>query len=109
MLLCIDIGNTNIFLGVYDKSDLLAEFRLESNLNQTADEYVLKLMDIFNFYKLDTKKISGVIIASVVPSLDSIFEKAIKKFFGITPFVGPGVKVEFILKLIIPNNWELIS
>ena len=92
MLLCIDIGNTNIFLGVYDKSDLLAEFRLESNLNQTADEYVLKLMDIFNFYKLDTKKISGVIIASVVPSLDSIFEKAIKKFFGITPLRRSGSK-----------------
>lgn len=93
MLLCIDIGNTNIFLGVYEGNDLLAEFRLESNLNQTADEYAIKLMDIFNFYKLDIKKITGVIIASVVPRLDTIFEKAIKKFFGITPlFVGPGVK-----------------
>jgi len=93
MLLCIDIGNTNVFLGVYEGNKLVAEFSMTSSGQQTADEVVIKLMDVFNLYKLDPEEIEGVIIASVVPRLDSVFEKAIRKFFRITPlFVGPGVK-----------------
>lgn len=93
MLLCIDIGNTNVFLAIYDGSELIAEFSMASNMQQTADEIVIKLMNIFNFYELNPEKIEGVIIASVVPLLDSVFEKAVRKFFRINPlFVGPGVK-----------------
>lgn len=99
MLLCIDIGNTNIYLGVYDGNNFVADFSMTSSLTQTADEIVIKLMDVFNFYNLNSQKIDGVIISSVVPRLDSVFEKAIKKFFGINPlFVEPGVKTGINIK-----------
>jgi type III pantothenate kinase len=93
MLLCIDIGNTNVVLAVYAGNEILAEFIVESNLYQTADEYGIKIMDMFNYNNLDFSKITGVIIASVVPGLDSVFEKTIKKYLNLEPlFVGPGVK-----------------
>ena len=43
---CIDIGNTNVFLAIYDGSELIAEFSMASNMQQTAGEIVIKLMDI---------------------------------------------------------------
>ena len=75
MLLCIDIGTPNVFLAIYDGSELIAEFSMASNMQQTADEIVIKLMNIFNFYELNPEKIEGVIIASVVPLLDSVFKR----------------------------------
>jgi len=93
MLLCIDIGNTNTVIGIYEAEKLLAYFRIESNLSQTADEYGVKLMAMFRYNNLEYTKLKGSIISSVVPNLDSTYEKMIIKYFNMTPlFVGPGVK-----------------
>lgn len=93
MLLCIDIGNTNTVIGVYEDNNLLIDFRIESNLSQTADEYGVKLLDMFKYNNLDYHKVDGVIISSVVPNLDSTFEKMIFKYFNNNAiFVGPGIK-----------------
>jgi type III pantothenate kinase len=99
MLLCIDIGNTNTVFGVFEQERLLAEFRLESNLHQTADEYGVKFLELLRYNGLNSQQIDGVIIASVVPSLDTIYEKMIRKYFHLVPlFVGPGIKTGINIK-----------
>jgi len=99
MLLCIDIGNTNTVFGVFDSNILLAEFRVESNLHHTADEYGVKFLELFRYNGLNPHQIDGVIIASVVPSLDTIYDRMIKKYFRIAPlFVGPGIKTGIKIK-----------
>lgn len=93
MLLCVDIGNTNLVIGLFENDKLVISFSLESNLNQTKDEYGVKILDMINYNNLDKSKITGVIISSVVPTLDVTFEKMFLKYFGIKPlFVGPGIK-----------------
>lgn len=93
MILCIDIGNTTSVFGVFRDDKLLSSFLLESKLTQTADEYGVLLLDILKYHNLKSKDIEGVIITSVVPSLDSTFEKMINKYLNKKPiFIGPGVK-----------------
>lgn len=93
MILCIDIGNTNCVFGVFDNDKLVTCFRLESKLSQTTDEYGVKILELLKYHRLDSSKISGIIISSVVPSLDTTFEKMLFKYFNIKPlFVGPGTK-----------------
>ncbi|HHZ18654.1 MAG TPA: type III pantothenate kinase [Acholeplasmataceae bacterium] len=106
MILCIDIGNTNIVTGLLDDNrKLLGSFRIHTNAQQTADEYGVKLVEIFRFYGYDYQLLSGVIIASVVPELDHVFEQTIKKYLGITPlFVGPGIKTGIKVKIDQPRQ-----
>jgi type III pantothenate kinase len=99
MILCIDIGNTNTVCGVYEKEHLIAQFHLESNLHHTADEYGVDFLWMFNYNDMNYQDVKGVIIASVVPALDSIYERMVKKYFKLDPiFVGPGIKTGIHIK-----------
>ena len=70
MLLAIDLGNTNTVFGVYDAADkLVMHWRLSTQKERTVDEYGILLRNLFAFEKIDAKKITRVIIASVVPPL----------------------------------------
>ncbi len=93
MLLTIDIGNTNIVIGVYDSDELLFISRLETNKKRTADQYSVEIRSIFDLHNMDSTKINGAIISSVVPEITSALKSAIEFLFGITPMiVGPGLK-----------------
>ena len=93
MLLVIDIGNTNIVLGVYRGEELIAHWRLATKKQKTADEYGIQLHHLFRNKELDTKDVDGAIISCVVPPLQSVMEEACHDFFGIRPLVvGPGIK-----------------
>jgi type III pantothenate kinase len=93
MLLAIDIGNTNTVLGVFTGPDLAASWRLTTQRAQTVDEMVLRVRGLFAGEGLDAQAITGVIVASVVPPLDSIVRAAATRLFGREPvFVGPGLK-----------------
>lgn len=93
MILCVDIGNTNCVFGIYEKDNLIATFRLESNLSQTIDEYGFKVLELLKYHNIEYTKLEGIIIASVVPPLDGTFEKMCLKYFKLKPlFVGPGTK-----------------
>jgi len=82
MLLVIDIGNTNIVIGIYDKDRLVHNWRIGTKKSRTADEYGIMLMDLFNFA-----------IPPLPPPLTDTFLEASKKYFNITPhIVGPGTK-----------------
>lgn len=97
MLLAIDIGNTHIVTGILDKNgEVLLTFRVASNDKLTEDEYFSYLRNISEFNKIDIKKVEGIIVASVVPNLITIFQFLGKKYFHIDPMiVGPDIKIPF--------------
>lgn len=94
MLLAIDIGNTNIKYGIYGKGGALAaSFRVSSRLSRTADEYGSVLINLLASKGLKTTDITGVIMSSVIPSLNYTICHMCEYFFGIIPtMVGPGIK-----------------
>ncbi len=93
MLLAIDVGNTNTVLGVYDGKTLKAHWRIETTARRTFDEYGMLALQLFAHATLDPKKVTAVIVSSVVPSLQFNLEKMSERYFNAKPmFVGPGVK-----------------
>jgi type III pantothenate kinase len=93
MLLAIDIGNTNIAAGVFEGKKLSRHWKIQSEREKTCDEYAVSLLSLFSFSGLDTKKITGIIISSVVPPLTPIFQNLGLEQFGLKPLVlGPGLK-----------------
>ena len=93
MLLALDVGNTNITLGVYRETQLAGRWRLKTDPEQTADGWGVLCRNLFALAELDISQVHGVAIASVVPPLDSMLEEMAVKYFRSKPlFVGPGVK-----------------
>lgn len=93
MLLCIDVGNTNITLGVFDKKKLLGTFRMTTKIDRTSDEYGMTIRKIFDYNGIDSDKIHHTIITSVVPKGMYSLNSGIIKYFNNKPIVvGPGIK-----------------
>src|SRR6185503_2557721 len=93
MLVLIDVGNTNTVLGVYRGDDLVESFRLSTDPERTADEYGALLLPLFARAGLAPEEASGVVVSSVVPPLNAVFDHLARRFFGKAPlFVEPGVK-----------------
>lgn len=100
MVLVVDIGNTNIVLGVYENDELTFTARIETNKNKTSDEYSVILNGIFSLYNVDPKKIMGVMISSVVPPLTGVFQTSLSHFTKAPiKVVGPGIKTGFVIKI----------
>jgi type III pantothenate kinase len=105
MLLVIDVGNTNITLGVYDDADLKASFRLTTSTARTSDEYGLILCDLLKAKKIVTEDINSVVIASVVPKLMHSLASGIIKYLGLTPLiVGIGTKTGIKISAVNPKE-----
>ncbi len=101
MLLCIDIGNTNIVVGIFQKNKLLKKWRVSTNEKKTEDEYA-NILTCF----LQNNKISHCILSSVVPNLNSTFKKLIIKYFHIEPLIVTNqLKLNITLKY--PNPDEI--
>lgn len=93
MILVIDVGNTNIVLGLYEGKTLLHHWRLSTNRSATADEYGMMIYGLFSHAGIKADQIDGVIISSVVPPLMFVLEKLCSHYLGKTPYiVGPGIK-----------------
>lgn len=93
LLLVIDVGNTNIMLGVYGSEKLEMCWRISTNRNQTEDEYGVIIRNLFQQSGLQAECIDGMIISSVVPPLRFPLVKMAEKYFKVTPLiVGPGIK-----------------
>ena len=106
MILCIDIGNTNIVLGLYKDSKLIKTFRIETDSNKTYDEYGITFLELFKYNDINYKDVTGIIYSSVVPKIDSSIDKLSKKYFNIDAIcVGPGIKS--IVNIKIDNPKEL--
>ncbi len=99
MILVLDVGNTNIVLGIYKNKELIANWRLATDNKRTADEYGIQVIELFSHNNLSFSDIEGVIISSVVPNIMYSLEHMISKYFNIKPIiVGPGVKTGINIK-----------
>ncbi|WP_410772322.1 type III pantothenate kinase [Fontibacillus sp. BL9] len=99
MFLVVDVGNTNIVLGVYRGRELLHHFRIGTNRQSTVDEYGVLIYNLFQMSKIDVEEIEGVIISSVVPPLMHVLEELCEKYLYHKPLiVGPGIKTGLNLR-----------
>jgi type III pantothenate kinase len=90
-LLVVDLGNTNLVLGIYRGDELVSSWRLATARERTADEYGILARQLVG--DALHQSLEGAIVASVVPPLNSAMTFMIRKYFGIEPlFVEPGVK-----------------
>lgn len=93
MLLCLDIGNSQIFGGVYDGDRLATTFRRSSSIRASSDEHALFLRAILRENEIDPRSIGGAAICSVVPDVLHSIRNCFQKYFGFQPFLlQPGVK-----------------
>jgi type III pantothenate kinase len=79
MLLAVDIGNTNVVLGLYDGEQLSHTFRVSTVLSRTEDEYGVLIVQLLGLAGLDPKLVSAAIVASVVPPLTDVISAAIRR------------------------------
>ncbi|MDY3983584.1 MAG: type III pantothenate kinase [Veillonellaceae bacterium] len=100
MLLVIDVGNTNIVLGVYDEEQLVGHWRISTNRVRTTDEYGVLMMNLFfHDRKVSSDDITDIIISSVVPPLMPTLERVCLRYFNVCPIiVGPGTKTGMAIK-----------
>lgn len=93
MLITIDVGNTNITVGVFHGDDIKATFRITTKMPRTSDEYGILLLNLLEQNEISPKEIDDVIIASVVPKVMHSLETAIVKYLHIMPInIEPGIK-----------------
>ncbi len=105
MILAIDIGNTNIVLGALEQSRILFEARMATDLVKTSDQYCAELKTMLSLFEVDTQKIEGCIISSVVPPVLNSFRTAIRKLTGKQPLVvGPGIKTGLNIRMDNPTE-----
>lgn len=86
MLLVLDIGNTNIVIGLFDGDKLVGHWRF-SSMGRTVDEAGLLLQSLLDSHGIHRQGITGAIMSSVVPRLDELWKDALEAYMRITPFV----------------------
>ncbi|PLX69611.1 MAG: pantothenate kinase [Denitrovibrio sp.] len=105
MIFAVDIGNTNVVIGIFEDGKIRSNFRVQSSTMRTTDEYASIIMRLMEAEKIQTTDISGVIIASVVPRLIYTFNKFSTKYLDIEPLViAPGIKTGISIKMENPKE-----
>jgi type III pantothenate kinase len=105
MIFVVDVGNTNIVLGVYEGKSLLHHWRLSTNRAATADEYGIMVYNLFQISGIRVEDIEGVIISSVVPPLMFTLEQLSTKYLKKNPLiVGPGIKTGLNIRIENPRE-----
>jgi type III pantothenate kinase len=112
MLLALDVGNTNTVLGLYSlaagehAAELVAHWRVSTHRTQTADEYGVFFVNLFNLHGLATTQVKHIIISSVVPPVESTLLQVCERYFKLKPlFVEPGIKTG--MPVLVDNPSEL--
>lgn len=100
MVLCIDIGNTNIEVGGVSLGGICFQERISTEIDRTELEYAILLNSALRIHAIDRDEIEGSIISSVVPPLVHIMKDAVRKLLGITPMVvGAGIRTGLDIKI----------
>lgn len=93
MLLVIDIGNTNITIGLFREDKLEATWRIATGVHRMPDEYAVILLNLLRNYGVDAKDVTKGAVSCVVPPLVATFNELFEHYFNITPLlISPGVK-----------------
>lgn len=87
MILLIDIGNTNVVIGIYKNEQKINSWRLETRQTKTLDEYGSQIEAMLTHDNIKSEDIEDVIIGSVVPTLQNTFKEMCKKYFGMNPMI----------------------
>jgi type III pantothenate kinase len=99
MLLCIDIGNTNIKLGLFEGEQMRHHWRIATERSRLADEYAMLLVELFQSQGISPQQVSGCAISSVVPTLSEVFVELAQRYLNLepllfTPEVPTGMKIK---------------
>jgi type III pantothenate kinase len=93
MLLAIDVGNTNVTLGVFEGEKLIATWRLASDRERLADEYAVTMLSLLQSQGIERSEINHAVMTSGVPLLTTVFEEMCRRYFKVTVLrVGAGIK-----------------
>ena len=105
MLFVIDVGNTNIVLGIYEGNELIANWRMTTEKLKTADEIGIFIHSLFDYERIPVEKLDDVIISSVVPDVMYSLTHGIRKYFGIDPIiVSMGMKTGINIRMQNPKE-----
>ncbi len=100
MLLTLDLGNTNLTVGVFQQEELVCECRLKTDRSRTGDQYAVELLSILKLNGIDPEAIHGSILSSVVPGLDTVLCMVLERITGVEPLlVGPGIKTGMNIRI----------
>lgn len=100
MLLVVDIGNTQITMGMYDRETLLFVSNIATQASHTGDQYAVELKNIMALHDFGIGSLSGAILSSVVPAVGVGMTQAIERLYGVKPMViGPGIKTGLNIKV----------
>ena len=103
MLLCLDVGNTQIFGGVFDEEKLVLQFRKSSRLTSSSDEIGIFFREVLKENKISPESITDIAMCSVVPDIIYSIRNGCVKYFGIDPFIlQAGVKTGLKIKYLNP-------
>ncbi|MBE5787669.1 MAG: type III pantothenate kinase [Clostridiales bacterium] len=99
MLLTLDIGNTNIKIALFDGAEMLHYWRLSTTRRYTSDEMGAMLTQLFQHEGLSRKAVTGIMMSSVVPTINFTVEHMCRDYFGMDPLsVAPGIKTGIDIK-----------
>ena len=100
MIICLDVGNTNIKYAVFNGDDIVLSFRVATDVKKTSDEYGGQLLTILSNNGVNFKEINGGIISSVVPQMDFTLERMCATYLHIKPLtLAPGLKTGMNLRV----------
>ncbi len=103
MLFTIDVGNSHTVTGLFDGDKLIGQWRLKSDRERTDDELAIRYHALFSMAKIDKEDIDGIILASVVPSLEAAWLSCINTYFSSflksKPFVVSAKSIGHIIKV----------
>jgi type III pantothenate kinase len=100
VLCAIDIGNTNIVIGLFDRETLRAQWRIATHHQRTADEYAVLLSDLLRGHGFELQSVTGLIFSSVVPPLTTVIEELARRSLRLEPVeVTPRLKSGLTLRI----------
>jgi type III pantothenate kinase len=102
MLLALDVGNTNVTIGFFERGELKDHRRLRTVRDQTSDEWGILLMNLLSFAGLEPSRLEGIIISSVVPPLNNALREMSQRYFGLDPLFVTA-KTDTGLKILYEN------
>ena len=93
MFLAIDVGNTNVTLGLFEGESLRGTWRLATDIDRLADEYGSLILSLVQHNGLSTNDVKEAAMTCVVPELEPVFQTVCQRYFGVTPLlVGVGTR-----------------
>ena len=105
MLLAVDLGNSNISLGIFRGETLLMKGKISVRTRRSADEYAAVLYDLLRMNRIAREEIRGCILSSVVPELTGLVEEAVRTVAGVPVLrVGPGIRTGFRIRIDDPSQ-----